>query len=770
MDNKAGRLSKALTASLLILVFLAQATAPFSDQEGPLAQPTGIEIIDSINSFLLYEITGFPQLAIFFAIWYGFYAATRPLLNKIFSEMLEVFPNLGEDRRYSSRGNTQEVVDKSVKGLSAAAAFVAAQYVGWLIGGFALVAIALLSLLLPLLLYLVGAGRFVGAGLPGALNAASDMIPGYGEDPRTDGGAATDTGGDPGSGPEPGSERVPEEYEERINDIEDQIEAIADQISDLDATETEIEERFRELRDKIGTVEDETGQVSEELSQLAGEVENLEQFRDRINQFVNQGKLTQDQAKRVEELIDESEALENLEELIEEHNERILQNEENIEGNEEEILRIEEKIEELEKQMLNEMRELASQVHQKLNKQQGLSQRIDDLTARVSRGEEDINRFSEEIGSLWGATEDLRDETGQNSERIAALRNQMSELDMWINSVEEQISKEDFDSRFAELEEMINQTRAEESRGEKIEKDEAKKASGFPSELKEVFKNDIGLEREILREEEAETGQEIEILKEEDYVEKLEEKLIKGEDQVESEMEQDLIAIGQLNQALEVFVQKDMEKLKALEREEREKYAVTEENITKINGQLTRIMKGESDLSKREIEDVVREYLKELEYLREHSQDSEHIGEIRQAYSLAKKILEQENYVARAEKETEREAEQLALEAQEVAAALPESPAANVFAEAETELETAMVILEEDLTKPGVKNWNTEMIGRWIGDRVDPIIKDLEDLRRKQGPSEISEEAKRIENGLIDVVDKICEERNVEKSYFPFLN
>ncbi len=247
-----------LKSRLLTVTILAVFQIDLVLSQSILQQSPSLEFLGAINSFLLWDIITLQDLGIFVAIWAGFYYASKPLLSELISDMLEVFPSIGDGSRHVSTSNTPDNVEKSVRGLSLVAGFVAAQYLGWIIGGLALIIIGSTSLI-AVTLYLVHSTNILKNEIRRQNQRSVNQL--QAEVERT--------------------EQQTDELEEEVEQIEKDIE----NTSDSDKAEKEVDTTLEKLKNIVNLLESEEDKINQITSIEKQELEEAFQTEEELKNY-----------------------------------------------------------------------------------------------------------------------------------------------------------------------------------------------------------------------------------------------------------------------------------------------------------------------------------------------------------------------------------------------------------------------------------------------------------------------------------------------------
>jgi DNA repair exonuclease SbcCD ATPase subunit len=732
LNSKFSRFKSGIVFFLLTLVSNAAAA---SITQQPIGG--GLEFLDMINSWLLFPLATYQDLGVFLAIWAGFYYATKPILNEVMSGMLEAFPSIGGDGHSISRNNTSDSVKRSVRGLSLVAGFIAAQYVGWIIGGFMLIVIGSMSFIAIVVYLIWGTNNLYGE------------LTGNGEETRTDGGTTTRSGGSSsgsGSGPSPSGGDIPDELSDDINQMSNAI---------------------SKLNDRVDEIEAEDRNVMDELKQLKSEVDDLDVFEQQLPEMVEQGKLTQQQAKEVEKLIEDADGLEQLEEDIEKNNEKLLEMEEKVEANEEDIGELEMLIAEMEekaqedlantRQNLNQLRQQNEKVQNQLNQlEKDLDQKVIDRETyerQKAQLQEEFSTIKQEINAVQEQLQHAANEREQIKARIATLEDKMSGTLHVVG---------DLENRVEELEQ-------EESQAEQMEQKDEQEASSvagdLPDNVQSAIVGDMEDEVQVLGDEEEETADLETLLEGEEGSLHVEQDTEEDEKAMSEKIDKGFVKLHQAAEQLQSQVGQEAEEFEQVDQQERAQAEREEKSINEIRRHLTEMYQGKTNMSDQQIQQKAEQYLERLQKLKQTTQDDSQLGNIREAINLAKNILDQEKNKMAAEAQTEQETEQLAMEARKFAGALEDPEEKTVVQEVERSFETAEQFLDPRNQK------SSGQAEKFIWSQQE-YVQQMEQMRKRQmnkGDQQAAQEVRNLEEGFVDVLNKICEIRGIDKSQFGFL-
>lgn len=612
-----------LRAKLLAIFSLVLSTiTPAVSQEGPGILSTGPSfglsgVVNLLDQLVLFRMQTPRDVAIFLVIFFGAYFASSYFIQKVI-ELIDT--QLGEniDALSSRSVDPMEEHPWVVRGLSLGAAYLTTTIIGFWFAGTILIGIALMALLG----FFNGMRTVFSQGTGGINLGIGDLFGGGDQDQ---------------SGANPGGTATGEGDTEPATDGGAAMAEVSSEIGELGS-------EISDIHDRLDQIEGEDQQLTEELQALRSDVENLEEFEQRLPKLVEEGKLTQKQAEEVKKIVEEAESLEQLEEKIESNEKRLLKAEEKIESNVEDVEELEEQIEALEEATGERLSEIRQEVQDLNGRKERIKQELRQLEMELENGAVDREQYEAEKQELESQLETVKNEVSDIKNKLSAAAEEREKIKQRINGLESMVDGNL--SITGDLEERVEQLEQEESQAEQMEGEEEKElskaGSGFPDQLAEIMKKDIGEEGQVLQQEEKET-QDLESVLEELEHSTMAEREIAGEEETISEkLDQEFLKLGEAAKNLEWEVEQEVNALQQVDKQEQREIKVEEQGVREILAELRNLSKGKVNASPERKQEVAEDGLERLRYLENHTQDQTQLEMINRAKNYAKQLIQQD--------------------------------------------------------------------------------------------------------------------------------
>jgi DNA repair exonuclease SbcCD ATPase subunit len=720
-----------VSKSSLIALFLTAMISKVSSASNTQGRWGGqISFLDAINPWLVYPITSWADFGIFIAMTLGFYFATLPLLNEIYSFMLDHFPTSNRSSRF---GANEEGVPIGVKGLSATSAFVTAQAVGWILGGLGLIIITLLSVLVPVIFYAYQSGSFLRR-MPGfTRNAVQDAIPGA--DSSRDNG--TTTSSSPSSSP---GSNGPD------------VSALQDSVSQVES--------------ELSNIENMAKGVDQELRKIVREEQDLESMKSELGRMVNGNKLSREEAEQLSHIIDETEEVEQLEEKVENFVENVINEEEHIAELEEHISRLEADMESGEAD-ISQVEEFIDQKLQQLESElEAARNEMESLRAeQEQQGEVDPEEYSAKHQDIEEKARSAHRGAQELSQRIAGVMDKAGRIEEEASGTENEIEEAeaevaDVEGKSGQVDEPVSREKSEIEDEE--QRTEALPERDVPTALVEAEED----EQQVAAEEEKEAEDIKDLAGKEEQIVAAEEQELAMLENVLGSQETQLKKYSEEAQEIAKRSEQQLNQLQQMGQTEQRANAYMKRNITQLENKLRNVTRRLRDgkISEKEAVNEIKAAQHRLEEIRKQTQNDKELNRILDMEDLTETLFGRIQSIGSEEAQMEKESQHLAIEAQQFARTLQSGQEQNAIKKARESFDDAGQVW----FNPN-KQKSIQQAEGWIDSREE-VLEGLERIQQNhKGDRQKVQEAQRLEEGLVIIINNLCEERGIDRSQFGFL-